>query len=101
VVQHLGQYSEVSIHPRQEIVGNDCAPLYYLLVRVKECLAKDRFHVCRAGRRQARNRSRRPALREHKEDIPPIVDVMLQKLNKKYATRVTGVDAEVMDLLHR
>ena len=42
-----------------------------------------------------------PPLREHKEDIPPIADVMLQNLNKKHGTRVTGVDAEVLDLLHR
>jgi len=42
-----------------------------------------------------------PPLREHKEDIPPIVDVMLQNLNKKYATRVAGVTAEVLDLFHR
>ena len=34
-----------------------------------------------------------PPLREHKEDIPPIADVMLQNLNKKHGTRVTGVDA--------
>jgi DNA-binding NtrC family response regulator len=38
-----------------------------------------------------------PPLREHKEDIPQIADVMLQNLNKKYGTRVTGVDAEVLD----
>ena len=42
-----------------------------------------------------------PPLREHKEDIPPIADVMLQDLNKKHCTRVTGLDAEVLDLLHR
>jgi DNA-binding NtrC family response regulator len=42
-----------------------------------------------------------PPLREHKEDIPPIADVMLQNLNRKHGTRITGVDAEVMDLLHR
>jgi DNA-binding NtrC family response regulator len=42
-----------------------------------------------------------PPLREHKEDIPPIADVMLQNLNKKHGTRVTGLDAEVLDLLHR
>jgi transcriptional regulator with PAS, ATPase and Fis domain len=42
-----------------------------------------------------------PPLREHKEDIPLISDVMLQNLNKKYGTRVTGVDAEVLDLMHR
>ena len=42
-----------------------------------------------------------PPLRNHKEDIPPIVDVMLQNLNKKHGTRVTGVDAEVLDLFHR
>ena len=40
-----------------------------------------------------------PPLREHKEDIPPIADVMLQNLNKKHGTRVTGIDAEVLDLL--
>ena len=42
-----------------------------------------------------------PPLREHKEDIPPVADVMLQKLNKKHGTRVTGLDAEVLDLFHR
>ena len=42
-----------------------------------------------------------PPLREHKEDIPPIADAILQILNKKHGTRVTGVDAEVLDLFHR
>jgi len=42
-----------------------------------------------------------PPLREHKEDIPQIADVMLQNLNKKYSTRVTGLHAEVLDVLHR
>jgi DNA-binding NtrC family response regulator len=42
-----------------------------------------------------------PPLREHKEDIPPITEVMLRNLNKKHSTRVTGVDAEVVDLLLR
>jgi DNA-binding NtrC family response regulator len=42
-----------------------------------------------------------PPLREHKEDIPPITDVLLQNLNKKHGTRVTGADSEVMELLHR
>ncbi len=42
-----------------------------------------------------------PPLREHKEDIPQIADLLLQNLNKKYGTRVIGLDAEVLDLLHR
>jgi DNA-binding NtrC family response regulator len=42
-----------------------------------------------------------PPLREHKEDIPPIADAMLQSLNKKHGTRVTGLDREVLDLFHR
>ena len=42
-----------------------------------------------------------PPLREHKEDIAPIAHVMLQNLNKKHGTRVTGLDGEVLDLLHR
>ena len=41
-----------------------------------------------------------PPLREHKEDIPPIADVMLRILNRKHGTRVTAVDAEVQDLFH-
>jgi transcriptional regulator with PAS, ATPase and Fis domain len=41
-----------------------------------------------------------PPLREHKEDILPIADVMLQNLNRKHGTRVTGVDLEVRDLFH-
>jgi len=42
-----------------------------------------------------------PPLRDHREDIPPIAEVMLRNLNKKHSTRVTGVDAEVMELFHR
>jgi DNA-binding NtrC family response regulator len=42
-----------------------------------------------------------PPLREHKEDIAPIADAMLQNLNKKHGTRVIGVDAEVLDLFQR
>ncbi|MGA2149388.1 MAG: sigma-54 dependent transcriptional regulator [Bryobacteraceae bacterium] len=42
-----------------------------------------------------------PPLRERKEDIPPIAEVMLQNVNKKHGTRITGVDAEVLDRFHR
>jgi len=42
-----------------------------------------------------------PPLRERKEDIPLIADAMLQNLNKKHGTRVTGLDQEVLDLLHQ
>jgi DNA-binding NtrC family response regulator len=42
-----------------------------------------------------------PPLREHKEDIQPIADALLQSVNTKHGTRVTGIDAEVMELLHR
>src|SRR5271165_433072 len=42
-----------------------------------------------------------PPLRERKEDIPLIADVLLQNLNKKHGTRVTGVDAEVLELFQR
>jgi DNA-binding NtrC family response regulator len=42
-----------------------------------------------------------PPLREHKEDIPLIADVLLQNLNKKHGTRVTGLEPEVLDRLQR
>jgi DNA-binding NtrC family response regulator len=42
-----------------------------------------------------------PPLRERKEDSPPIADVLLQNLNRKHGTRVTGVDDEVLDLFQR
>src|ERR1039458_7757804 len=42
-----------------------------------------------------------PPLREHKEDIPAIAEVMLQNMNKKHGTRITGVDSEVLEVLHR
>ncbi|MGC9998555.1 MAG: sigma-54 dependent transcriptional regulator [Bryobacteraceae bacterium] len=42
-----------------------------------------------------------PPLREHKEDIPPIADVMLQNLNIKHGTRVTGIDADVLEAFQR
>jgi DNA-binding NtrC family response regulator len=40
-----------------------------------------------------------PPLRERKEDIPAIAEVLLENLNKKHGTRVIGIDAEVLDLL--
>ncbi|MBZ5619915.1 MAG: sigma-54 dependent transcriptional regulator [Acidobacteriia bacterium] len=42
-----------------------------------------------------------PPLRERKEDIPLIAEVLLQNLNRKHGTRVAGLDSEVLDLLHR
>ena len=42
-----------------------------------------------------------PPLREHKEDIPLIADVMLLNMNTKHGTRVTGIDGPVLDLLLR
>jgi len=42
-----------------------------------------------------------PPLRERKQDIPLIADVLLHDLNKKHGTRVTGVDSQVLDLLYR
>ena len=42
-----------------------------------------------------------PPLREHKEDIQPIAEALLHNVNDKHGTRVTGIDAEVMELLHR
>ena len=42
-----------------------------------------------------------PPLREHKEDIPLIADVMLQNLNKKHGTRITGVDSHVLDVFQQ
>src|SRR3984885_12144722 len=42
-----------------------------------------------------------PPLREHKEDIPPITDIMLQNLNKRHGTRVIGVDSQAQDLFQR
>ncbi len=42
-----------------------------------------------------------PPLRERKEDIHPIAEVMLRNLNRKYGTRVTGVADEALDMFHR
>jgi len=42
-----------------------------------------------------------PPLRERKEDIPLIADVMLQNLNRKHGTRVTGLGAGTLDFLQR
>ena len=42
-----------------------------------------------------------PPLRERKEDIRPIAEAMLQNLNRKHGTRVTGIDDEVLNLLYR
>jgi DNA-binding NtrC family response regulator len=37
-----------------------------------------------------------PPLREHKEDIPAIVDSMVAEMNRKHDREVTGVDADMM-----
>jgi DNA-binding NtrC family response regulator len=39
-------------------------------------------------------------LRERKEDIPLIAEVMIQALNRKHGTRVTGLDSDVLTLLN-
>ena len=38
-----------------------------------------------------------PALREHKEDIPPLIEEMLRDLNEKYHRQIRGVSAEVLE----
>ena len=42
-----------------------------------------------------------PPLREHKEDIPAITEILLQNVNLKHGTRVTGLEPEVHVLLQR
>jgi DNA-binding NtrC family response regulator len=42
-----------------------------------------------------------PPLRDRREDIAPIADVLLEILNRKHGTRVTGIDQEVMGLLYQ
>ena len=42
-----------------------------------------------------------PALREHREDIPDMVEVMLADMNSKHARRVAGVSPAVMDRLQQ
>jgi DNA-binding NtrC family response regulator len=39
-----------------------------------------------------------PPLRERKEDIPLIAEVMIQALNKKHGAGVTGIDSDVLDV---
>ena len=39
-----------------------------------------------------------PPLRERREDIPLIAEVMIRILNKKHGTRVTGLGADVLEL---
>jgi DNA-binding NtrC family response regulator len=38
-----------------------------------------------------------PPLREHKEDIPPLIEGILRDLNAKYNRQIRGVSAEVLD----
>ncbi len=40
-----------------------------------------------------------PPLREHKEDIPEIVEAMLTDMNRKHSREVTGVEPEMMSRL--
>ncbi len=38
-----------------------------------------------------------PPLREHKEDIPPLIEGMLRDLNARYNRQIRGVSTEVLD----
>jgi DNA-binding NtrC family response regulator len=40
-----------------------------------------------------------PPLREHKEDIPAIVDSMIEEMNRKHDRRITGVDSSMLQQL--
>src|SRR5579859_944733 len=42
-----------------------------------------------------------PALREHREDIPDMAELMLAEMNLKHARRVAGISAAVMDRLQQ
>jgi len=42
-----------------------------------------------------------PALREHKDDLPALVDAMLNDLNQKHGRNVSGVSPEVMQLFQQ
>jgi DNA-binding NtrC family response regulator len=42
-----------------------------------------------------------PPLREHKEDIPLIAEAMIENINKKHGTRVTGTESDVLEQLFR
>jgi DNA-binding NtrC family response regulator len=39
-----------------------------------------------------------PPLREHKEDLPPLVEHLLAEISEKHGKKITGVSADVMDL---
>src|SRR5580693_780921 len=41
-----------------------------------------------------------PALRDHKEDLQPLVERLLHDLNAKHSRQVRGVNAEVSELFH-
>src|SRR5580700_8845339 len=41
-----------------------------------------------------------PALRDRKEDLPPLVEHILRDLNTKHSRQVRGVNAEVSELFH-
>src|SRR5580700_1596360 len=41
-----------------------------------------------------------PALRDRKEDLPPLVEHILRDLNTKHSRQVRGINAEVSELFH-
>src|ERR1700749_1297426 len=40
-----------------------------------------------------------PPLREHKEDIPAIIEAMIDDMNQKHQRKVTGIDSEMLNRL--
>jgi len=90
-VRRLGANNEISVDSRV-IAATNCAPEKAIQ---KRQLREDLYYRLNVFRIEL------PPLRERKEDIGPIAEVLIHHLNQRHATRVTGLQADALSALER
>ena len=90
-VRRLGSKSEISVNVRVLAATNKVP---------EEAVAKGQLRRDLFFRLNVVNIAM-PPLREHLEDLPEVVEALLQDLNRKHSRSVSGVDDDVLELFRR
>ena len=90
-VRRLGSKSEISVNVRVLAATNKVP---------EEAVAKGQLRRDLFFRLNVVNIAM-PPLREHLEDLPELVEALLQDLNRKHSRSVSGVDDDVLELFRR
>jgi len=90
-VRRLGSKSEISVNVRVLAATNKVP---------EEAVAKGQLRRDLFFRLNVVNIAM-PPLRDHLEDLPEVVEALLQDLNRKHSRSVSGVDDDVLELFRR